>query len=97
VADNDLRVQLGTRLLEARLAVDQARRFSPSQPACTEDYQAASTALESFIATIQGAGAAAFSGCEPQLDAQFRARAMSADFLLTTLLTETETEVCEVP
>ena len=95
VSDAALRVQLATHLVEARLAVDQARRFSPGLP-CTEDYEAASAELEQgFIAAIEAAGTAPFAGCETQFPAQLRARAMSANFLLTTLLDETETEVCE--
>ena len=97
VGDDDLRVELATRLVEARLAVDQARRLSPTDPPCTEDYEAAEVALESFVAAIEAAGAASFDDCEIQFEAQLRARAMSANFLLHTLLEETETEVCGAP
>ena len=95
VSDDDLRVELATHLVEARLAVDQARRFSPTGLPCTEDYEAARAELESFVATIEAAGTASFAGCETQFPAQLRVRAMSDIFLLTTLLDETETEVCE--
>jgi hypothetical protein len=94
VSDADLRVQLATHLVEARLAVDEARRFSPGLP-CIQDYEAAQAELESFVATIEAAGTASFTGCETQFAAQLRARAMSANFLDITLQEETETQVCE--
>ena len=63
VSDDDLRVQLATHLVEARLAVDEARRFSPGLP-CTEDYVAASAELTSFV-TATAAGTASFAGVRP--------------------------------
>jgi hypothetical protein len=96
VSDSDLRVELATHLVEARLAVDEARRFSPGLP-CIEDYQAAFDALDSFVEAIEAADAAAFDGCPVQFAAQSRGRAMSANFLLDTLLHETELQGCVAP
>jgi hypothetical protein len=91
VSDVELRDELATHLVDARQAVDRARDFDPP---CAEDYESARSALSDFIGAIEGAPEA-FDECESQLEAQFRARALSANFLLTTLLDEAVlTEEC---